>query len=178
MIKVEMESLSSFFRNIGLKTSLLPANEEQPTPLLSISLPPIIESTERHLLIKIESNPEKTEETVLADNQKLSVSPHYFIQFFSGITTLSKEEAFGDVARSIFMANRLINLPGFSFDEQNRLLYYRHLHVVSKQEIEKETLLLLFGSIVNFIDLFTISFDELCQGKITFSESVELAFKE
>ena len=92
------------------------------------------------------------------------------VQFLLFFPTTIKESALNDLARSLLLLNKELDIPGFGIDEKNKLVYFRTLIPCSKKECDP----VIFDKIFLAVQMIGQSFLPLVaaasQGLIDFKE--------
>lgn len=95
------------------------------------------------------------------------------LDFSSELPFFCKPEAAKDLASLLFFINKEIQLSGFSFDEADGKILFRHINYCPEKGIDQRLMIGLTGLILLYIDLYSQAIEEIASGKKTFNETME-----
>lgn len=101
------------------------------------------------------------------------LGPLVALDFSSELPFLCKPEATKDLTSLLFFINKEIQLSGFSFDEAEGKIQFRHINYCPEKGIDHRLTIGLTGLILLYIDLYSQAIEEIASGKKTFNETME-----
>ena len=95
------------------------------------------------------------------------------VQFEVALPFEVKETASADTASLLAFLNRMLELPGYEFDEVNGKVYYRYVLLTEQSKLDKSLIMGITGVIRFLLELFTDSIERIAEEKNTFNELLE-----
>lgn len=170
MIKLDIHSLQHFFEKQKFTTKIIEASEEIPFDALFISIGDE-EAGQSIIQIRI------MEQIVDEDEDNIGIkqnSKGYFhIQFTVPIDISINEKYMSEVGRLVLLINRTCNLPGFEFNEIERVLYYRYAMLISGNTIDPYVVVSIIGTIMLYVTTFSDYLRDIGDGSKTFRDVIE-----
>lgn len=96
-----------------------------------------------------------------------------FLQVLSFLPTKIKEGQHSPVARFLHHINNQVNLPGFSMDDQQDLVFYRIILPCPNREVNEQMLEKFLGAIFNVSNTFFPIISPLAEGEMAYKDSMK-----
>lgn len=115
------------------------------------------------------------QEQELGESLRETPIEHKFVrvQFEVTLPFDTKDYTANEVASLQALINRMIELPGFEFDEIDSKVFYRYVLLTPKTGIEKDLVVGITGVIMLYLEMFSEMMERVAEGKNTFSEILE-----
>lgn len=111
--------------------------------------------------------------TGMPHRQKEAKQDYIYVQFEFAFPFEVVEKAVSDISNVLHFVNRMIDLPGFEFDELNDKVFFRYVHLASKIEEDSFLYISILGLIMMALDLFTETLEKIATGQATFDQLLE-----
>lgn len=92
------------------------------------------------------------------------------VQFEVALPFYIKDYTSNEINSLLAFLNRMLELPGFEFDEFNSRIFYRHVMLTARKDIEKPLIMGIMGVIRMLLDLFSETIEQVGEGKQTFED--------
>ena len=172
MIRLKLPSLAKFFKTQNMSSRIIEASNVIPFETLFVYLGDEA-NQEDPTILQIRIAKQEIESTDLELNDKPNPYGYYHIQFTLPINAHIEESGMSEVGRLILLVNRVCHLPGFEFDEVNKVLYYRYTMLIAGNEIDPYILISIVGTILLFVTTFSDYLKNLANGTAHFKDIVE-----
>lgn len=170
MIKIDLKSLTHFFKSQGLLCEKVSASSKSPFDYLFVYMGEEEKDDQSVLQIRL------SKQVVEEDSQMefpLNPKGYYHFQFTWPIKIALKDPAIVDLSRLIQLVNLTCNLPGFEFSEVDKALFYRYTMIISGEELDPYVLITIVGSILLVITAFSDYLKDVASESKTFTQVVD-----
>jgi hypothetical protein len=96
-----------------------------------------------------------------------------FLQVLSFLPTKIKEGQHSAIARFLHHVNNQVNLPGFSMDDQQDLVFYRIILPCPGRELSEQMLEKFLGAIFNVSNTFYPIVSQLSEATISYKDAMK-----
>jgi len=142
------------------------ASQDIPDQLL-VSLG--LDDKDRDLTLQIHLNKETAAMSVT------SKVTYRFLHFFLAMPFLIEKSHIEESAKLACLINKIATLPGFNLSETDSAMTYHYVHFSLRDEVDHRELDFIVTTILNLLELFLTSFEEVGSGQKTVKEVVESA---
>lgn len=163
-----LATLERLYKEEGLDCSLEPDNRAPPFGRLFLYLGH--DPRKRERIVEITAQTQDLGESLQSPPGK----PRFFrVQFEAPLPFAVKETAANDTASLIAFLNRMLELPGYEFDEVNGKVYYRYVLLTAQEKPDKELMMGLAGVIRLLLEVFSETIERIAEGTNSFNELLE-----
>lgn len=163
-----LQKLEKIFKNEDFDCSIEPNSNAPPFGRMLIFLGN--DSLNRERILELTVQRQDLGESL---NEEVEESNFVRIQFEMPLPFEIKAHTAGEVASLCAFLNRMLELPGFEFDEINSKVFYRYVLLSAQDALEKKLITGITGVILLLVEMFSESIEQLGDGKNTFNELLE-----
>lgn len=162
LISASIEAIQELLSSQGYEAAIQPATDINPSEQLLVAMG---KDQEGHdLIIRLFWTQGYQDEEEMNENEP------QFLQFFLLFPFLVAEPSLKDVTTLILNLNASFDLANFGLYEDQRLLYYRYVHVHSGQDLDADSILAIMISIQFMLEMLIPSITEVALGKKTLKQ--------
>lgn len=169
MNQLSLKSLEAMLTEAGYDSIHIEGEGEEIRDFLQVFLGTDEESRERTLQISL------AEDWIdLGGASSSSESQLLKVEFYAPIIVELDDLAAEQLSSLLHFINRMIDLPGFLFDETEGRVAYRFVHLTESSVKDFRLIQVMVGAIKMFLELFGGVIGEVAQGKKTFDDILDV----
>jgi len=163
MVELKLNALTEFFKTQGFQCQSLKATDKFPYDYLFVCLGEEEGGGGSFLQLRVS----KQDLGIKEDSEGFNKHGYYYLQFTIPMNVELKDSAVWELSRLILLVNLSNEIPGFEFNEIDKVVFYRYSQIVPGPAIDQYLLMTIVGNALSLIATFGDYIKDVASGKKT-----------